>query len=226
MLKYLLMNNVISMWFWINCKKSPQGLYHGIDWNLCWQEMSGKSQGIFFCQPHGNSLVALQWRHDGHGSISNHHPYDCLLSRLFRCRSKKTSKLRVTGLCAGNSPGTGDIPAQMASNAENVSIWWRHHGLVPSGTLRDVVVNFQSVIFERMSQVEFMSSCDIFLGEHHWTPLMITQIAKFMGPTWGPPGSCRTQMGPMLAPWTLLSGKSTLFQVMVWCCWTSSLNLG
>ena len=33
-----------------------------------------------------------------------------------------------------------------------------------------------------------------------------TQIAKFMGPTWGPPGSCRPQMGPMLAPWTLLSG--------------------
>ena len=32
-----------------------------------------------------------------------------------------------------------------------------------------------------------------------------TQIARFMGPTWGPPGSCRPQMGPMLAPWTLLS---------------------
>ena len=40
---------------------------------------------------------------------------------------KKTSKLRVTGLCAGNSPGTGEFPAQMASYAENVSIWWRHH---------------------------------------------------------------------------------------------------
>ena len=39
----------------------------------------------------------------------------------------KTSKLRVTGLCAGNSPETGEFPAQMASNAENVSIWWRHH---------------------------------------------------------------------------------------------------
>ena len=41
--------------------------------------------------------------------------------------SKKTSKLRVTGLCVGNSPVTGEFPAQMASNAENVSIWWRHH---------------------------------------------------------------------------------------------------
>ena len=32
------------------------------------------------------------------------------------------------------------------------------------------------------------------------------QIARFMWPTWGPPGSCRPQMGPMLAPWTLLPG--------------------
>ena len=36
--------------------------------------------------------------------------------------------------------------------------------------------------------------------------MMTSQIAKFMGPTWGPPGSCRPQMGPMLASWTLVSG--------------------
>ena len=53
-----------------------------------------------------------------------------LLKRLFRCRSKKRSKLRVTGLFAGNSPATGEFPAQMASNAENASIWWRHHDTV------------------------------------------------------------------------------------------------
>ena len=34
----------------------------------------------------------------------------------------------------------------------------------------------------------------------------ISQIIRFMWPTWGPPGSCRPQAGPMLAPWTLLSG--------------------
>ena len=50
--------------------------------------------------------------------FSNHQSHDCLLNRLFRRRSKKTSKLRVTGLCAGNSPGTGEFSAQMASNAE------------------------------------------------------------------------------------------------------------
>ena len=74
-----------------------------------------------------NSTPALQWRHNGRVSVSNHQPHHCLLKRLFRRRSKKTSKLRVTGLCEGNSPGTGEFPAEMASNAENVSIWWRHH---------------------------------------------------------------------------------------------------
>ena len=49
----------------------------------------------------------LQWRHNGRDSVSNHQPHDCLLNRLFRRKSKKTSKLRVTGLCAGNSSGTG-----------------------------------------------------------------------------------------------------------------------
>ena len=44
-----------------------------------------------------------------------------------RRSSKKTSELRITGLCVGNSPGTGEFPAQMASNVENGSIWWRHH---------------------------------------------------------------------------------------------------
>ena len=71
--------------------------------------------------------ITLQWRHNGRDSVSNHQPHDCLLNRLFGRISKKTPKLRVTGLCAGNSPWTGEFPAQMASNAENVSIWWRHH---------------------------------------------------------------------------------------------------
>ena len=64
----------------------------------------------------------LQWRHNEGDSVSNHQPHDCLLNRLFKAKIKEISKLRVTGLCAGNSPGTGEFPAQMASNAENVSI--------------------------------------------------------------------------------------------------------
>ena len=67
--------------------------------------------------------LSLRWRHNRRHSVSNHQPHHCLLKRLFRRRSKKTSKLRVIGLCVG----TGEFPALMASKAENVSIWWRHH---------------------------------------------------------------------------------------------------
>ena len=62
-------------------------------------------------------IFALLWRHNGRDSASNHQPHDRLLKRLFKRRSKKTPKLRVIGLCEGNSPVTGEFPAQMASNA-------------------------------------------------------------------------------------------------------------
>ena len=78
-------------------------------------------------------LISLRWRQNECEDVSNHQPHDCVLNRLFRRRSKKTSKLRVTGLCAGNSPGTGELPAQMASNAEKVSVSGRHHVVFASG---------------------------------------------------------------------------------------------
>ena len=59
--------------------------------------------------------------------MSNHQRPDCLLIRLVRRKSKKTPQLHVTGLCEGNPPVTGGFPSYRASNAENVSIWWRHH---------------------------------------------------------------------------------------------------
>ena len=69
----------------------------------------------------------LQQRHNERDVVSNHQPHDCLLKRLFRRTPKKTSQLCVTGLCEGNSPLSGEFPAPRASNAENVSIWWRHY---------------------------------------------------------------------------------------------------
>ena len=78
------------------------------------------------------SPITLQWRHNEHDGASNHQPHDCLLSRLFRRRSNKTSKLRLTGICAGNSPVTGEFPAQRTSIAENISPRWRHHEIAES----------------------------------------------------------------------------------------------
>ena len=52
----------------------------------------------------------LRWRQNGRDSVSNHQPRHGLLSLLFGRRSRKTSKLRVTGLCVGNSPGPVNSP--------------------------------------------------------------------------------------------------------------------
>ena len=70
---------------------------------------------------------SLLWRHNGRDGVPNHQPHECLLNCSLRRRSKKASKPLVTGLCEENSPVTGEFPTQMANNAENVSIWWRHH---------------------------------------------------------------------------------------------------
>ena len=87
--------------------------------------------------------TSLKWRHNGGDKgVSNHQSNHCLLNRLFRRRSKKTSKLRVTSLCAGHLTVTGEFPAQMASNEENVSIWWRHHVV-----LWDIAVDLKDCFF-------------------------------------------------------------------------------
>ena len=71
--------------------------------------------------------ITLQWHHNERGGVSNQRCIDCLFNRLFRCRSKKASKLRVTDLCYGNPPVTGGFISQRISEEENVSFWWRHY---------------------------------------------------------------------------------------------------
>ena len=78
--------------------------------------------------------ISLLWRHNDHNGLSNHQPHSCLLNRLFRRRSKTTSKFHVTGLVWGihrpgpvNSLHKGQVTWKMFpfDDVENVSIWWR-----------------------------------------------------------------------------------------------------
>ena len=105
----------------------------------------------FLCKHvHYNDVIIA--RH----SVWNHQPHDCFLNRLFRHRSKKASKLRVTGLFAGN------FPAQMASNAENVSIWWRHHEIWQHKPLSFYIQPISLNIFHRNSNSVEISFCSHF----------------------------------------------------------------
>ena len=92
------------------------------------------------------TFYTLPWRHNGRDGVSNHRHLHSLLNCLFRRSSKKTSKLRVTGLCEGNSPVTGEFPTQKASNAETVS--------------------FDDVIMRTTFQMLFLTNCGTELLLH------------------------------------------------------------
>ena len=87
---------------------------------------------IYFSDLMGKSTqfktsIPLKWRHNKWHCISKHWHLSCLPKHLFRCISKKISKLRFTGLCMRNLPVTGGFPSQRASNMENVSIRLCYH---------------------------------------------------------------------------------------------------
>ena len=139
----------------------------------CWQYCGGRIDGGK--RTKGFRSVSLQWRYNGGDSVSNHQPHDCLLKRSFRLKSKKTSKLRVTGLCVGNSPVIGEFPSQMASNAGNVSIWWRHHVRHQSGLRK--LLRHAIVILVQYTPLNMLTTM-LYLGGVILSVLMGSRVAS------------------------------------------------
>ena len=127
----------------------------------CYDE-STLVQVIAWCRQATSLYLTLQWRRNERDSVSNHRHLDGFLNRLFRPISKKTSKIRVTGLCEGNPPVTDGFPSQNASNAEKVSIWWRHHGWCwPRSMSHMTSLGHSEVSYETM-KCESRSKCTLF----------------------------------------------------------------
>ena len=152
------------------------------DWGIAWEITLRRS---IVTEPRWQSL---QWRHYDRDGVSHHQPHNRLLNRLFGRRSKKIPKPRVTGLCAGNSPVTGEFPAQMASKAETVSIWWRHHDdsiysfisrilsvLAPACYLYFVCMSTLERLFENSSNLERTM---IYMSNSHYNRL--TQMQSLL----------------------------------------------
>ena len=108
---------------WLGLKKSNS---RGYDW--C------KPRKLFVCI-RKTEVISLYWikkntlTSNDHDGVSNHQPHGCLLNRLFLFRAQIKENIKAPRhwpLC-GEFTGTGEFPAQRASNAENVSNWWRHH---------------------------------------------------------------------------------------------------
>ena len=171
-----------SKWTCILKRSTHLSLFHNVVWVT-----AGEASTLQ--QVHDIGFPGtLQWRHNGLDGISNHQPHHCLLSSLFGRRSKKTSKLRVTGLGARNSPGTSEFPAQMASNAENISIWWRHHD--------NEVCSAHITVFNPTTQL-LNARQIIFIITSTWSS-MINQFKRLVLkwqctglPHWNPETACR-----------------------------------
>ena len=67
--------------------------------------------------------------------------YSTVYSDAYQRKNQSSASLAFS---VGNSPGTGEFPAQIASNAENVSIWWRHHARNAQSV--DLIFKFHNVI--------------------------------------------------------------------------------
>ena len=151
----------------------------------------------------------LRWHHNGRDGVSNNQPHHYLLNRLFSHRSKKTSKFRVTGLCAGNSPVTGEFPAQMASNAENVSIWWRHHGNWFFSKLVFQSLWSFAILYGDMCKIPnaYYSGSGFFLDERDFVDLDVTVFGD----------ACACMNWPTISSGNGLSGKPLPTPVLIYC---------
>ena len=136
-------------------------------------------------------VYALRWSHNGCDSLSNHQPYDCLLNRLFRRRSKKTSKPLVTGLCVGvhrgpvNSPHKWPVTRKMfqfddvimvSSNVKlmglkyNLKKHWPVHGMLCYWSVKAIYnKNFHLKVFSAYTQ-----------EKNIWTKTVDTTILLFL----------------------------------------------
>ena len=132
-----------------------------------------------------DSQGTLHWRHNDHGAVSNHQSHGCLLNRLFRRRSKKTSKLRVTGLCAGNSPGPVNSPHKGPVTRKmfpfddvimfrNQSIIW--HGIDP--TKPEISVS-------RIKRVNLRGNNNLPVLKSVMTTSWLGNTFRIPGPLWG-----------------------------------------
>ena len=93
----------------------------------------------------------------------------------------------------------------LIDNIVNIIQWWHQNLTKPS-----VISVYDITWFFKGQHV--IDDCE---QEYHVDYTILTQLARFMGPTWGPTGSYRPQMGPMLAPWTLLSGNGWLINIPI-----------
>ena len=112
----------------------------------------------------------LHWRHNDHDGVSNRQPHGCLLNRLFRRGSKKTSTLRVTGLCVGNSPGPvnspykGPFTRKMFPFDDVIMQYWFNHAWHNTHRMKKLssFVGIRKILRDKSIKAMSITLCNVF----------------------------------------------------------------
>ena len=114
-------------------------------------------------------IRSIRWRHNERDGVSNHQPRDCLLKSLFRRRSKETSKLCVTGLCAGNShwwqvnsPHKGTVTRRRLPFDDVIMDPPSLDATLPTTDRKEVTINFSEIL-----DIYFEFTCVIIFTKLH-----------------------------------------------------------
>ena len=109
----------------------------------------------------------LYWRHNDHDGVSNHQPHGCLLNRLFRRRSKTTSKLRVTDLCVGNSQGPVNSPhkGQLRGKCFHLMTSSWLHGSYMDGSFEEILRFYYTSLIRQSRRQNFWRNSAEILSE-------------------------------------------------------------
>ena len=148
--------------------------------------------------------IVLLWRHNGRDGVLNHQPQDCLSNPLFRRRSKKTSKLRVTGPCAGNSP----VARKMFSFDDVIMEFGYLARNVPASAPERLLVTF----IGRYLLIWIIHGCHSF---KHPGPYITTAIWRCRNPfrEWQ-----RSFHVKLRSPWSLAKAPDHSSNVRLGCC--------
>ena len=127
--------------------------------------------------------------------------------RMRRCIIQVINSLIINWTNAGVSPM--ETPLDLITNISHISNWDKH--VITPGQWNNPKLWTELLVSNsQWNNMTIRICCICYIRKIITVPLCrcpsITLIARFMGPTWGPSGADRTQVGPMLASWSLLSG--------------------
>ena len=134
-----------------------------------WKTISHESHGL---------VMSSEWRHNERHGVSNHRRLDCLLNRLFRCRSKKHQSSASLAFVRGslqwsvNFPHKGPVTRKMFQFDDVIMIT-----ATKLNADKHVLVLYYEIfkLYVQFQLREIIQTANIFLSTWQWLILVTVQ---------------------------------------------------